>query len=62
VTAVIVPKDGCSISLEDLKQFCAGNIAGYKIPKSIRIVDRIPRNETGKVLKRELRDRFDSGA
>jgi acyl-CoA synthetase (AMP-forming)/AMP-acid ligase II len=60
VTAVIVPKDGCTISLEDVRQLCTGNIAGYKIPKSIRLIDRIPRNETGKVLKRELRDRFGS--
>jgi acyl-CoA synthetase (AMP-forming)/AMP-acid ligase II len=62
VTAVIVVKDGCTISLDDVKQLCTGNIAGYKFPKSIRVVDRIPRNETGKVLKRELRDRFDPGA
>jgi acyl-CoA synthetase (AMP-forming)/AMP-acid ligase II len=58
VTAVIVPKPGCDVSLEDVKAFCQGKIAGYKIPKTIELVDRIPRNETGKVIKRELRDRF----
>jgi fatty-acyl-CoA synthase len=58
VTAVIVPRAGCTVSLEDVKQVCQGNIAGYKIPKAVKLVDRIPRNETGKVLKRELRDRF----
>jgi acyl-CoA synthetase (AMP-forming)/AMP-acid ligase II len=58
VAAVIVPKAGCDLSLEDVKAFCQGKIAGYKIPKSIHLVDRIPKNETGKVIKRELRDRL----
>jgi len=58
VTAVIVPRDGGEVSLEEIKGFCEGKIAGFKIPKAIRLVDAIPRNETGKVIKRELRDRF----
>jgi len=58
VTAVIVPADGCSVSLEEVKAFCQGKIAGYKVPKGIQLVDVIPKNETGKVVKRELRDRF----
>jgi acyl-CoA synthetase (AMP-forming)/AMP-acid ligase II len=58
VTAVIVPNAGCDISLQDVKAFCQGKIAGYKIPKAIELVDRIPKNETGKVIKRELRDRY----
>ena len=58
VTAVIVPNAGCAVSLADVKAFCQDKIAGYKIPKSIELVDRIPKNETGKVIKRELRDRF----
>ena len=53
VTAVIVPKAGCDVSLEDVKAFCQGKIAGYKIPKTIQLVDRLPKNETGKVIKRE---------
>jgi fatty-acyl-CoA synthase len=55
---VIVPRDGGVVSLEDVKELCTGKIAGYKIPKAIKLVDKIPRNETGKVIKRELRDRF----
>lgn len=58
VTAVIVPNAGCAVSLEDVKAFCQGKIAGYKIPKAIELVDSIPKNETGKVIKRELRDRY----
>src|SRR5688500_6677773 len=41
VTAVIVPNAGCDVSLEDVKAFCQGKIAGYKIPKKIHLVDRI---------------------
>jgi acyl-CoA synthetase (AMP-forming)/AMP-acid ligase II len=62
VTAVIVPNAGCELSLQDVKAFCQGKIAGYKIPKAIQLVDRIPKNETGKVIKRELRDRYTKDA
>ena len=58
VTAVIVPKAGSDLVLDDLKEFCKGKIASYKIPKQIKLVDSIPKNETGKVIKRALRDRF----
>ena len=62
VTAVIVPNAGRDVSLEDVRAFCQGKIAGYKIPKAIHLVDRIPKNETGKTIKRELRDRFTKDA
>jgi acyl-CoA synthetase (AMP-forming)/AMP-acid ligase II len=58
VAAVIVPKPGSDVSLEDVKAFCQGQIAGYKIPKLIHLVDSIPKNDTGKVLKRALQERF----
>jgi fatty-acyl-CoA synthase len=58
VTAVIVPNSGEQVSLEDVKLFCKGKVAGYKVPKALKLVEAIPRNETGKVIKRQLRDRF----
>ncbi|HKU37506.1 MAG TPA: AMP-binding protein [Polyangiales bacterium] len=58
VTAVIVLNTGHQLSLEDVRAFCSDKIAGYKIPKAIELVDTIPKNETGKVVKRELRERF----
>jgi len=36
-----------------------GRLAGYKLPRSIEFVDALPRTPSGKVLKRELRERFD---
>jgi acyl-CoA synthetase (AMP-forming)/AMP-acid ligase II len=58
VTAVVVSKDGSDLSLKEVKDFCRDNIAGYKIPKMIKMVEEIPKNETGKVIKRELRECF----
>jgi acyl-CoA synthetase (AMP-forming)/AMP-acid ligase II len=60
VTAAVILKDGNVLSLEEMKDFCRGKIASYKIPKIIKMVDKIPKNETGKVIKRELRERFQS--
>ena len=45
VTAVIVPTEGSDVSLEDVKELCQEKIAGYKIPKAIKLVDKIPRTK-----------------
>lgn len=58
VTAVIVKNPGTDLTLEELKDFCRGKIAGYKIPNILKIVDEIPRNVTGKVKKVDLRQQF----
>jgi acyl-CoA synthetase (AMP-forming)/AMP-acid ligase II len=56
VHAVVVfrPGDG-DVTLDDLQQFCRSRLAGYKLPRSLEIVDELPRNTTGKVLRRDLR-------
>jgi len=41
--------------------FCRTRIAGYKVPKSVDFVDAIPRNASGKVLRRELREPYWAG-
>jgi len=56
--AMVVPKAGCSPSAAELVTFCDGKLARYKIPRVVELVDEIPRNPTGKVLKRLLRERF----
>jgi len=58
VTAVVIPKAGQTLSLEEVKAHCRGKIGGYKIPKSLLITDQFPRNHTGKILKRVLKDRL----
>ena len=47
-----------SISLGDLDEFLTERLARYKHPKALKVVDALPRNPAGKVLKTELRARF----
>jgi acyl-CoA synthetase (AMP-forming)/AMP-acid ligase II len=58
VAAIVVLKDGESSSIEDILDFCQGKLARFKQPKTVEFVDEIPRNPTGKILKRLLRERF----
>ena len=44
------------LSAEAISTFCAGKIAGYKIPREVAQVDHLPRNANGKVLKTKLRE------
>ena len=52
--AFVVPR-GAAITAEAIGAHCAGRIAGYKIPRDVALVDALPRNANGKVLKTELR-------
>ena len=56
VLAVVVLKAGIAASASDLDAFCLQHIARFKRPKRYRFVDALPKNPTGKVLKRELRE------
>nr|WP_293251002.1 acyl-CoA synthetase [Panacagrimonas sp.] len=58
VMAVVVPRAGQTISPDELLRFCRDRMAGYKAPKIVEVVDALPKNASGKILKRELRDRF----
>lgn len=53
--AFIVPKAEKTIDEEALMEHCRNNLAKYKLPKSVHIVDALPRTASGKVLKGELR-------
>ena len=58
VTAVVVLKQGMVITVEEIHAYCRENLSHYKAPKHIEIVDQLPKNASGKILKRELRDRY----
>ena len=58
VKAIIVLKDGENISEKEIINFCEGKIAGFKKPKTVEFIDKLPRNSTGKILKKDLRERF----
>jgi long-chain acyl-CoA synthetase len=61
VAAFVVLKDGLKTSAEDLIAFCQTELADYKCPKTIRIVEEIPKGPTGKLLKRELAGLYAKG-
>lgn len=54
--AFVVLKPGSSASSEEIVQHCRGQLAAFKVPKSITFTDSLPRNLSGKILKRSLRD------
>lgn len=60
VKALVVPRPGVVLSPNEVIDFCRARLAGYKKPRSIEIVDALPRNSLGKVLKAQLRQRFGS--
>ncbi|CAB3392982.1 conserved protein of unknown function [Kyrpidia spormannii] len=55
VKAVVAVKEGESLTLEELRAFCDGKLARYKIPRVLEVVEALPRNAAGKVLKTVLR-------
>ena len=58
VVAFVVPQAGRSVSAADLDAVCLQHIARFKRPKRYEIVEALPKNNYGKVLKTELRARL----
>jgi long-chain acyl-CoA synthetase len=58
VAALVVRREGRPCTAEDVIAFARERLAGYKVPRVVEFVDGFPRTPSGKVLKRELRDRF----
>jgi long-chain acyl-CoA synthetase len=59
VKAVIVLKKGAQATEDEIKDFCAKNLAGFKKPKSIDFWEQLPRNPAGKILKKEIRKHYE---
>ena len=58
VHAVVALKEGASLDGDELIDFCKQRIARYKAPKSVEFVDSLPKNASGKILKKELWDKY----
>ena len=56
--AIVVVKQGMTLDADALIAHCLANLAKFKVPASVAVIDALPRNATGKVLKWELRERF----
>ena len=61
VKAVVSFHEGASATEEELIAFCREHLAHYKCPRSIDVLDLLPRNPTGKILKRDLRQPYWDG-
>ena len=57
----MVPKAGVELSAEEVRAHVADHLAGYKVPKRVFIADGLPKNPSGKILKRELRSEYAAG-
>lgn len=60
VTAIVVPRGERPLELEDLRTFARPHLAGYKLPRRVETVGRLPRNASGKVQKHLLRQEHDT--
>ena len=60
--ACVVPLPGASVDPDRVAAHCRRYLADYKVPVSIRVVERIPRNPGGKILKKELRKEWEKRA
>ncbi len=61
VKAVVVRRPGMQVSRDELIAFCQGQVAGYKKPSSVDFVEELPKSPNGKILKREIRQRYWEG-
>jgi acyl-CoA synthetase (AMP-forming)/AMP-acid ligase II len=59
--AVVVKRDGKRLSENQVKKYVKSKLAGYKVPRDVEFIDELPRNATGKVLKRELMEEKAAG-
>ena len=54
VVAVLVTREGVEIEVEELRAFCAARLAAFKVPKAFSFAERLPRTQSGKLLRRQL--------
>lgn len=60
VVAVVVPKAGASLTPEAVMAYARDKLAGFKAPKHVAIAHQLPKNASGKILKRDLRQNFEA--
>jgi fatty-acyl-CoA synthase len=56
--AVVVTRPGCTLDLARLQAHCRQHLGGFKIPRDLVLMEALPRNPSGKVLKRDLREQL----
>jgi long-chain acyl-CoA synthetase len=61
VHAIVVPRTGAALDEATLLAWARGHLAGFKLPRSVGFAAEIPRNASGKILKKVLREPFWAG-
>lgn len=61
VVAIVVPSPGVDLEPEDVIAYTEGKLARFKMPRQVEMVEELPRNPQGKILKRVLREQFAEG-
>ena len=61
VKAIVVLRQGATASEEEIIDFCRGKLGGFERPRSVDFIEALPRNPSGKVLKRDLREPYWAG-
>ena len=61
VKALVVLRPGARAAEDELVEFCRGPLAGFKRPRSVEFMGELPRNASGKVLKKDLREKYWKG-
>jgi acyl-CoA synthetase (AMP-forming)/AMP-acid ligase II len=59
VHAVLTLKENAQATQDDIISFCREHIAHYKAPRTVEFVESLPKNPQGKILKREIRSRYE---
>ena len=59
--ALVVLKPDAAVSAQELRRFCRGRLANFKVPREVHFRDALPKGGTGKILKAELREPFWKG-
>jgi acyl-CoA synthetase (AMP-forming)/AMP-acid ligase II len=62
VAAVIVPRPGVTLTADEIIDFCRQRLASFKKPEVIQFTDALPKNQMGKVLKKDLRAQLAGGS
>jgi acyl-CoA synthetase (AMP-forming)/AMP-acid ligase II len=58
LVAVVARRPGSEVTADDVLDHCRGNVSRHAVPREVHFVDELPRNATGKILARELRERL----
>ena len=58
VRALVVLREGATLTAMEVMAYCQANLAGFKRPRAVDFLDQLPRNATGKVLRWQLREPF----